>query len=140
MPDPSLFDEGDAPPAEVPAVVSPAVQEGRDPVNGRFLPGNKLAPGRPPGRPDVYVVAQDWAKRKGTDIRHELGEVIGVLLAEARSGNVEAAKVLLNRLTLADSQLVAAFSVELSDTERTVRLQAILARAAARITEEANED
>ena len=105
-------------------------------VKGHGLPG----PGRRPGRPDIYVVAEQWAAKNGTNIKAELGEVIGVLLAEAKAGNVEAARVVLNRLTLADSSLVAAFSVELSDTERTVRLQAILARAAARITEDTNAD
>ncbi len=137
----SLLDDVDAPPAEVPAVVPPpAVQPGRDPRTGQFLPGNRLSPGRTSNRPDLVAVAHEWAQRHGTSVRFELGEVVGAMFAKAKEGDVAAASLILNRLAMADSSLVAAFSVEMSDVERTVRLQAILATAAARITEQANED
>lgn len=122
-----------APLATVAEAIDAPVRRNRD-ARGLFLPGNSCGRVTRPRRVDLVQAAVEWAERNGTSLRHELGETIGRLFADAKAGNTHAARVLLDKLG-SDDSLAAAFSVEFSDTERRVRLQAILSAAATRPAE-----
>lgn len=65
---------------------------------GKFLPGTKGGPGRPPGAVDVYRVAKKRAKQEGTDLREMVWEVMREMHAAATiDHDASAAKLFLDR-------------------------------------------
>ena len=58
---------------------------------GRFAPGNKLSPGRPPGRGPVAEMRVKLAT--------DLDAIIGVLRAQALAGDVQAIRIILDRVS-----------------------------------------
>ena len=58
---------------------------------GRFAPGNKLSPGRPPGRGPVAEMRAMLAT--------DLDAIVGVLRAQALAGDVQAIRIILDRLS-----------------------------------------
>ena len=69
---------------------------GRDP-RGRFLSGNPGGPGRPRRR-DLYTVAAERAAAEKVSLEDELWAICRQLIAEAKAGDVQAAKLLFDRL------------------------------------------
>ena len=58
---------------------------------GRFAPGNKLSPGRPPGRGPVAEMRAMLAT--------DLDDIIGVLREQALAGDVQAIRIILDRVS-----------------------------------------
>ena len=85
---------------------------------GRFAPGNKLSPGRPPGRGPV---AEMRAK-----LSTNLDAIIGVLRAQALGGDVQAIRIILDRVSpaLRPTELATALDLpaggSLADQARAV--------------------
>lgn len=106
----------------------------RDPVSGRFLAGASGNPNGRPRRPDLFALASERAAASGVDLAAELWTVVQRLLAQAKAGDTQAAKLLLDRLTDPDPVKVevAAQVQPLTDEERTQRIQELLERAAHR--------
>ena len=71
-------------------------------TRGRFVPGCAPGPGRPRGSTgyNLRVLAADKAEKLGVDIEEGLWRVVESLLAQARTGDVSAAKLLFQRLCL----------------------------------------
>ncbi len=63
--------------------------EGRG-AGGRFAPGNKASPGRPPGRGAVAEMRDALAA--------DLGGIIDTVRAKAMAGDMQAARIILDRL------------------------------------------
>ena len=59
-------------------------------VGGRFAPGNKASPGRPPGRGAVAEMRDALAA--------DLGGIIDTVKARALAGDMQAARIILDRL------------------------------------------
>lgn len=69
----------------------------RDAGTGRFLPGNSGGPGRPRGL-DFRRVIADRAEAAGIPLETALWGIFTSLLKQARDGDVQAARLLLDRL------------------------------------------
>jgi hypothetical protein len=85
---------------------------GRD-EQGRFLPGHC---GNPQGRPrgiDIRAEAIKRASESGRDLAAELAEVVDALLEQAKLGDVQAAKLLFDKLGLEEKHPL--ISVDLRD-------------------------
>jgi hypothetical protein len=119
------------PPAEDPPNLALGGPEMRDPVTGRFVPGHPRLGGRP-RRPDLYTVAAERAAAEGVDLAQELWGVVKQLLAAAKGGDVQAARLVLDRLSDADPIDVNLRTDTLTDVERAARLEAILRVGAGR--------
>ena len=63
--------------------------EGRG-AGGKFAPGNKASPGRPPGRGAVAEMREALAA--------DLGGIIDTVKARALTGDMQAARIILDRL------------------------------------------
>ena len=63
--------------------------EGRG-AGGKFAPGNKASPGRPPGRGAVAEMRDALAA--------DLGGIIDTVRAKAMAGDMQAARIILDRL------------------------------------------
>ena len=63
--------------------------EGRG-AGGKFAPGNKASPGRPPGRGAVAEMREALAA--------DLGGIINTVRARALAGDMQAARIILDRL------------------------------------------
>ena len=63
--------------------------EGRG-AGGKFAPGNKASPGRPPGRGAVAEMREALAA--------DLGGIIDTVRARALAGDMQAARIILDRL------------------------------------------
>ena len=63
--------------------------EGRG-AGGKFAPGNKASPGRPPGRGAVAEMREALAA--------DLGSIIDTVKARALAGDMQAARIILDRL------------------------------------------
>ena len=72
-------------------------ENGRDSKSGRFLPGNSGGPGRPRGF-DLRAVAEQKAAEEGVDLETGLWLVVRRLMTAAQGGDVQAARLLLDRL------------------------------------------
>ncbi len=107
---------------------------------GRFAKGNPGGPGRP-RRPDLYTVAADRAAAEGVDLDVELWQVCRSLIAKAKDGNVQAARLLFSHLcgepvSQSDISLTVETGVPMSNLERASRVKALFASAAARLESE----
>lgn len=114
-------------------------KNGRDQV-GRFAAGNPGGPGRP-RRPDLLTVVAERAAADGLDLDVELWQVCQSLIAQAKDGNVQAARLLFSHLcgdpvSQSDISLTVETDVAMSDVERAQRIRAIFASAAARLESE----
>lgn len=70
----------------------------RDPKTGQFLVGHPGGPGRP-RRPDLYSLVKERGAAADIDIEADLLAITRGLIAQARAGDVQAAKLLFERLT-----------------------------------------
>ena len=118
-------------------------ENGRDSA-GRFTKGNPGGPGRP-RRPDVFTVATQCAAVEGVDLEVELWRVCQTLIAEAKAGNVQAARLLFSHLcgepvAQSDISLTMDTAAPMSDVEVAKRIRAIFANAAARLEGEGEAD
>lgn len=68
--------------------------EKRDPQTGRFLVGHPGGPGRPKGVDFRSLIAQ----HRGTKLETALVEIFDALVKGAKKGDVQAAKLLFDRL------------------------------------------
>lgn len=112
---------------------APSVRVGdgvRDPVTGRWLPGHPGGPGRP-RKPDLFAVALEGAAREGVDLRASLWAVLQAIVQRALTGDVSAAKLVLDRLTDPDP-IVVEHTGTVTDADAARQIQALLATAAAR--------
>lgn len=117
------------------AFVAQALPPVRDPKTGFFLKGNTLGrKGRPPGY-DFRAIVEDYITANGGHVEDAIVDVFRSLLAAARLGDTQAAKLLLERLCGKDAEQIDlnVLTSKLSDVERAARLQAILTQAAKRI-------
>lgn len=108
----------------------PVGASGRD-SKGRFAVGNSGGPGRP-RRPDLYATAAARASAEGVDLMAELWQVLKAVIAQAKTGDTAAAKLLFDRLSDSDPLSVHVTGSGMSDTERAARLEAILIAAETR--------
>ena len=72
---------------------SPIINGSKSPnhtAGGRFAPGNKASPGRPPGRGAVAEMRDALAA--------DLGGIIDTVRAKAMAGDMQAARIILDRL------------------------------------------
>lgn len=69
-------------------------------TDGRFLPGNPGGPGGKRGarKLDFVACVRRHARAQGIDLRAAVGQVFDALLGQARAGDVQAARLLLDRL------------------------------------------
>ena len=100
-------------------------------TDGRFALGNAGGPGRPRGS-DFRRIVRDQAEARGLDIEDAVWQVFEALLRRARKGDVQAAKLLLDRLCDSDPVMIDMVHQPLSTAERARRVQALLSAAAAR--------
>lgn len=128
-----MTDDSDPVQPAVPAPVAP--RPGRD-SRGLFLPGHSATKGGRPRRPDLFCVARDLAERDGYDLREALWKVTQKLINQALDGDVQAARLVVERLTDTDPVELHVTAATLGDTERAARLEAILRGAAARRKEQ----
>jgi hypothetical protein len=76
----------------------------RDPVNGRWLPGNSANPaGRPRGW-DFRRIVQEKAKELGLPVEQIIWEVFLAMREAATGGDVQAGKLVIDRLCETDAQ------------------------------------
>lgn len=113
--------------SDVPSVSGPI--GGRD-EKGRFAVGNPGGPGRP-RKPDLFAVALEGAAREGVDLRASLWAVLQAIVQRALTGDVSAAKLVLDRLTDPDP-IVVEHTGTVTDADAARQIQALLATAAAR--------
>lgn len=100
--------------------------------------------GNPKGRPkglDFRALVQAKHKEYGLDLEESMWQVYLSLLASALGGDMQAAKLLLDRLCSGDTEPLDMDRRALSDTERVARIARILAIAEARakLNEELDE-
>lgn len=69
---------------------------GQDPKSGQFVRGNRLG-GRPKGL-DFRAAVERYASANGIDLENAVGEVFKAMLTEAKAGDVQAARLILDRL------------------------------------------
>lgn len=104
--------------------------------SGRFLPGHATpGPGRPPGHvgPDFRRLVIERCEREGVTVEDAVWAVFTALLKKARRGDVAAARVLLDRLCPRDETIhITDHRPQMSDLERAVRVEQLLAIAAQR--------
>jgi hypothetical protein len=83
---------------EVEAVpINEMEDNGRNPETGQFVKGWKGGPGRPKGSVDFMQALRLHAKAKGYDIVAAVWEVAEAMFEKAKSGDVAAAKLILDR-------------------------------------------
>ena len=87
-----------------------ANREGRD-ERGRFVLGCAPGPGRP-ALPDFRRVVAERLEANGGSVDAVLFEVFAALRAEAASGNIAAARLLLDRLAPQDKGAAAGLSLD----------------------------
>jgi hypothetical protein len=73
---------------------------------GKFTAGNKGGPGRKPGRPDLYPLADEFARAEGIDLRAALWRVTRKLLEDAEGGDKTAARLVLEHLVMPAKQVL----------------------------------
>ena len=71
-------------------------EDGRDPETVRFLPGSSGGPGRPRGL-DFRRVVAERAAAAGIPLEAAVWSIFTSLLRRARDGDVQAAKLILDR-------------------------------------------
>lgn len=71
---------------------------GRDPETGRFLPGNSANPNGRPRGVDLRKLAQEKAREDGVELGDALWSVTRAMLKRAVNGDVQAAKLLFDKL------------------------------------------
>ena len=106
--------------------------------NGLFQPGCAPGPGRPKGI-DYRKAVEDYAAEHEIDIRKAIGEVTVALIASAKSGDTQAAKLLFDRncgplkqgLDLTDNREPP----EMTDLERATRVRQILEEHGMKVVE-----
>ena len=98
---------------------------------GRFTKGNPGGPGRPRG-PDFRRLIFEQAERRGVDVEDAVWDVFSALLERAKNGDVQAAKLILDRLCDSDPVVVDVTHQPMSMSERAARIEAILAAAGRR--------
>lgn len=96
-------------------------QNGRDPQTGQFLPGNPGGPGRPRG-----VTLRRVVESSRPDFETDLLRIYDKLVSLATAGDVQAARLLLDRVCAKDEDGPGGRSLEQilasswSDEERVV--------------------
>ena len=110
-------------------MTEPEKQAPTDPVriNGKFAPGHS---GNPAGRPRGWDFRRLVAEARGEDVPKGLVRVFAALLERAEMGDVQAAKLLLDRLCDSDPTEVEVRGI--SDMDAAKQIAALLAVAAAR--------
>lgn len=105
------------------------VRNGRT-KSGRFARGNPGGPGRPRGC-DFRAVVTAHVEAEGRSIEEILVDVFKAIFARACEGDVQAARLLLDRLCAKepDPVEIAPEYRELTDIERAIRIESILASA-----------
>ena len=96
--------------------------EGRD-AAGRFTRGNRASPGRPPGRSQATLLRE----RLATD----LDQILDNLLAQARAGDLQAVRLVLDRVLPALRPVEQAAEVDLPAGGLAAQAQAVVQAAAA---------
>lgn len=98
---------------------------------GLFAKGTTGGPGRPPGI-DFRRLVEEEAERRGVDLVVVLWRVFQSIVRRALRGDMQAAKLLLDKLCLVDPSIAVTVS-EMTDSERAVRLTKILVAAKSRV-------
>lgn len=96
--------------------------EGRD-AAGRFTRGNRASPGRPPGRSQATLLRE----RLATD----LDLILDNLLLQARAGDLQAVRLVLDRVLPALRPVEQAAEVDLPAGGLAAQAQAVVQAAAA---------
>ena len=96
--------------------------EGRD-AAGRFTRGNRASPGRPPGRSQATLLRE----RLATD----LDQILDNLLAQARAGDLQAVRLVLDRVLPALRPVEQAADIDLPAGSLAAQAQAVVQAAAA---------
>lgn len=96
--------------------------EGRD-AAGRFTRGNRASPGRPPGRSQATLLRE----RLATD----LDQILDNLLAQARAGDLQAVRLVLDRVLPALRPVEQAAELDLPAGGLAAQAQAVVQAAAA---------
>ncbi len=104
---------------------------------GQFTAGTKAGPGRKPGRPDIYLLAERMARDRGVDLEDELWNLILQMLRQGIKGDTTAAKLALDHLALPAKQVLELQQRGVDEPQMTVeeierRVASLLATAAAR--------
>lgn len=94
---------------------------GRDPITGRFLVGN---PGG--GRPPIVDFRRLVHRARGATVEEKLLAVFDALCEQAESGDVAAAKLLLERLCGKDAEKLEVSDSRLTATEMRQRLRSLI--------------
>ena len=76
--------------AQIPSPIKNGPKSANHSAGGRFAPGNKASPGRPPGRGAVAEMREALAA--------DLGGIIDTVKARALAGDMQAARIILDRL------------------------------------------
>lgn len=75
-------------------------------AGGQFAPGTKPGPGRKPGRPDLYLLAERMAEAEGYKLDDALWRMFKKLIAIAEAGDVPAMKLAFDHLGLPAKQIL----------------------------------
>ena len=110
---------------------------GDSPHRGRFAPGHKGGPGRQKGI-DLRKLAEERSEKSGMPLADRLWAVLEQLFAQAMMGDVNAAKLILDKLAQKDPEgkLALAVAVDLPPQQRVERVRQLLDSARERQQEE----
>ena len=100
----------------------PRQKTGRD-AAGRFTHGNRASPGRPPGKSQATLLRE----RLATD----LDEILDNLLTQARAGDLQAVRIVLDRVLPALRPVELASELELPASGLAAQAKAVVQAAAA---------
>jgi hypothetical protein len=89
---------------------------------GRFVRGNKASPGRPPGRSQTTLLRE----RLATD----LDQILDKLLAQARAGDLQATRLVLDRVLPALRPVEVVSELDLPRGGLAARAEAVVQAAA----------
>ena len=96
--------------------------------------------GRPKGLDFRALVERECEKQLGVTVDEAMMRVFAALMQRATSGDVPAAKLLLDKLCIVDPLELNLNDKKLTDTERAARIRAILALGEARARGDLTDD
>lgn len=101
---------------------------------GLFLAGTKGGPGRKPGRPDLYLLAEKMAERDGYDLREAIWIVTKKMLELGAKGDIQAAKLALDHLCMPARHMLEVTGLDESPLMSQMTIEEIERRVASLIS------
>jgi len=94
-------------------------------IGNRFQPGNP-GPGR---RRTLYEHVNEIVRGEGRTVHEVVVKLFELVMKAAEKGDVNAMKILVDKLTEPDSTKLQLTAIELTPSERVARIRAVIAEA-----------